>query len=232
MRKKGFTLIELLVVIAIIAILAAILFPVFSRARENARKATCMSNMKQIGLALMMYAQDWDEHLIDEWTCGCFTGGGPCYDPDDTSPSKGRCRWGWDRKIQPYIRNQRIFICPSDPWNPTPCCNSRGITGGFQQDTSYGLNETAVGPRCDPASLVSFAHPATTILGGETRAWHRIDQPWNGGDPNIVDTLEDITGMCAYNRHSDGANYIFADGHVKWLRAEQTLTPVNLWVKQ
>src|SRR4028118_570049 len=95
-RLKGFTLIELLVVIAIIAILAAILFPVFARARENARRASCLSNAKQIGLGVMQYAQDYDEKLPFSYT----------------NPGPGGI---WADTIQPYVKNYQMFKCPSNP---------------------------------------------------------------------------------------------------------------------
>jgi prepilin-type N-terminal cleavage/methylation domain-containing protein len=105
--RKGFTLIELLVVIAIVAILAAIIFPVFSRARENARKNTCISNLRQLGLALHMYAQDWDERFpIDKWT-----------------GNSDERLWRLVLPIYPYVKNRGIFYCPSASvaasWDPT-----------------------------------------------------------------------------------------------------------------
>src|SRR5471030_3311170 len=96
---RGFTLIELLVVIAIIAILAAILFPVFARARENARRASCMSNLKQIGLATMQYTQDYDERFPNE---GCSF---PIQPPYDAS-------YGSDERLLPYIKSYQVFVCP------------------------------------------------------------------------------------------------------------------------
>ncbi|MGB9607192.1 MAG: type II secretion system protein, partial [bacterium] len=99
MRKRGFTLIELLVVIAIIAILAAILFPVFSRAREQARKTACLSNLKQIGNALLMYTQDWDERLP---VCSTW-----CAWPDPNNNLQ------YYQRLQPYVKNWQIWACPS-----------------------------------------------------------------------------------------------------------------------
>ncbi len=104
MRRHGFTLIELLVVIAIIAILAAILFPVFARAREKARQASCMSNLKQWMLGALMYAQDYDERLPKH---GQACSGDPALASD-------RCQW---EKIQPYIKNTQIWYCPSGAGN-------------------------------------------------------------------------------------------------------------------
>ncbi len=139
MKKHGFTLIELLVVIAIIAILAAILFPVFARAREKARQATCLSNAKQIGLGFMMYAQDYDERI-------------PNYRHD--YPGRTAAYWTvlWPMLIQPYIKNMQVYYCPSDPDAPTrsyPC--------------SYGQNYYYIGG----VSLAQITHPAETFLCGE-----------------------------------------------------------------
>lgn len=110
--KSGFTLIELLIVIAIIALLAAILFPVFARARENARRASCASNLKQIGLGIMQYAQDYDEVMVPSYmdgTCAnCYTNGGYSY---GTDPSYGNYRWM--DLIYPYVKSEAIFNCPS-----------------------------------------------------------------------------------------------------------------------
>jgi prepilin-type N-terminal cleavage/methylation domain-containing protein/prepilin-type processing-associated H-X9-DG protein len=103
---EGFTLIELLVVIAIIAILASILFPVFARARAKARQASCMSNMRQLGLAILMYADDADE-TMPAWS---LKGGGPT-DPPPPPPA-----YTWDQQIQAYVRNQQLLYCPDNPY--------------------------------------------------------------------------------------------------------------------
>jgi prepilin-type N-terminal cleavage/methylation domain len=246
MKRQGFTLIELLVVIAIIAILAAILFPVFAQAREKARQATCVSNSRQVTMGLMQYVQDYDERFIDEWTCRCFAGGGmgdPCEEQDPSRPHGGRCRWGWDRKSLTYTRNWQMFLCPSDTyyWSRRGACTN---CRAWRQDTSYGLNNSAVGIRCQGGHpLARFKQPANTILEGETKAWHRIDQPWNRGRGDIVDHIEDINFMNDHERHLQGAVYGFVDGHVKWLRLTQTLNPtdqtqsiqpnyLNLWLRE
>ncbi len=117
MRKCGFTLIELLVVIAIIAILAAILFPVFARAREKGRQASCTNNVKQIILGMIQYVQDYDEKLP--------TGTSYWWAPQNTWGNTPIEPTGWHQNLMPYIKNAQVFICPSDaapattPWAPT-----------------------------------------------------------------------------------------------------------------
>jgi prepilin-type N-terminal cleavage/methylation domain-containing protein len=120
LRRRGFTLIELLVVIAIIAILAAILFPVFARARENARRASCQSNLKQIGLGLMQYVQDYDERLPGRM----FHDGGGAEDSTQN----------WRRTIQPYVKSTQLFRCPSNRRN------NDNADGGGDMKVSYGAN--------------------------------------------------------------------------------------------
>ena len=111
-RISGFTLVELLVVIAIIAILAAILFPVFARARENARRSSCQSNLKQIGLGIIQYAQDYDEIMVPAWLNGTGTGFGW----SATNKSPGTIgNYKWMDLIQPYVKSEQIFNCPSAP---------------------------------------------------------------------------------------------------------------------
>lgn len=109
-RVKGFTLIELLVVIAIIAILASILFPVFARARAKARQSACMSNLRQLGNALMMYADDYDE-MLPLWS---LVGGNPDGSGRLPGPS-----YTWDTQLLPYMRNQQLLICPDNPYGRT-----------------------------------------------------------------------------------------------------------------
>src|SRR5215470_19728393 len=110
-RRKAFTLIELLVVIAIIAILAAILFPVFAQAREAARKTSCLSNTKQLGLAIMQYVQDYDEmYPSNSWDTPAIG----VTDQDTKDPTyKSAIIWMW--RVMPYMKNKQILVCPSDP---------------------------------------------------------------------------------------------------------------------
>ena len=224
-RLKAFTLIELLVVIAIISILAAILFPVLSAARAKARSSVCATQEREIATALLMYAQDYDETLPRPWYWQEVRGGiwPDWYRPADDSPTGGWCYCGWDAKVQPYIQSRVVFICPDDryvmamvdPWG------NRRLP---QDDTSYGLNASG----CAEASIGEIDKPAATIIVAETKSWHRADFPKAAGDPREVDDAADLL-MCDTERHRGGANYAFVDGHVKWLKAAQTLDPVNLW---
>mgnify|MGYP001163444239 CR=1 FL=1 len=135
--RKGFTLIELLVVIAIIAILAAILFPVFAKAREKARQSSCLSNNKQLGLAIMQYAQDYDERLPRTYF----------------SPPTGNLHWAM--VVAPYIKNLQVFDCPSYSfkWN-----------GAWSEQMSYGYNIFFEGNGVGLGQVVS---PAETVLLGD-----------------------------------------------------------------
>lgn len=185
--RLGFTLIELLVVVAIIAILASILFPAFARARENARRASCQSNLKQIGLGIQQYTQDYDERFpaIDAGT-------GVANNP------------GWAFAVQPYIKSEQIFQCPSDS-GVTPSgvdLPTRALTAGF---SDYLLNYNLGGQ-----SSAILEYSSNTILNSEGA----------GGNANFNAAKQPLAGSA---RHLEGANYAFADGHVKWLRPEKVL---------
>ena len=192
--KKGFTLIELLVVIAIIAILAAILFPVFARARENARRSSCQSNMKQIGLGLIQYMQDYDEI-----TPFAYHG----YDPQTNgSASNQTPGWVWNDMIYPYVKSEEIFNCPS--WSPgkggndvkpyryvAPPGDSTGPVvrawaskyyGSYALNVAYGCFQSGCSSLRDPANsshdqtdtlvnLAKVAAPAQTVWVNETRGY-------------------------------------------------------------
>ena len=200
MTRRCFTLIELLVVIAIIAILAAILFPVFAKAREKARLSSCLSNCKQIGLAWMQYAQDYDE-------CGPLWGmSSAYYAPLET--------------IQPYIKNTQVHICPSHKFQLTSCGYTRteSARGNRQGPASLAFNEFSegygevngvAGSQYLGASGISIGTiklPAETILFGDGTC----DRFW--GLPYV-----DNFNLGYYKYHNDGNNYVFADGHAKWL---------------
>ena len=200
MKRNAFTLIELLVVIAIISILAAILFPVFARARENARRASCMSNLKQIGLGVMQYIQDYDEHY-------------PIY-------KLAGVDLGWADEIQPYIKSVQVFHCPSDASKFSSDPTATGYTSYWYNLTLTSVNEAQL----SSASL--------TILNGDGRAdvgksyfyYNGCSINGNASDIPCGSTTPYITMKKNYQsdglfgRHLDGANYSFADGHVKWYK--------------
>lgn len=207
--NKGFTLIELLVVIAIISILAAILFPVFARARENARRASCQSNLKQIALGVLMYAQDYDEKL--------------------PSQAQSNAVYGWANAMQPYLKSAQIFQCPSEP---TAQVANPLSHPSDQNWTDYWINASAAG-----ISDAQFVSPALTVLlgdgdanthpqssyGSSTRyyvtagAVNTITSP--GYCTTTLTTPVNATTDPGASRHLDGGNYAFADGHIKWAKS-------------
>ena len=210
-NRRGFTLIELLVVIAIIAILAAILFPVFARARENARRASCQSNLKQIGLGLMQYSQDYDEKT-------------PLFFPDGsygalTNFMLPAANSNPFRDAQPYMKSTQLLICPSQTF----------LTGvPANGDTGYNWNgsissATALSAMQSTASLVNLQE-------ADTRASNLISRPFAFGGASTTGGAACPAGqICGAvwhnysapkeyqsNIHFDGGNLLFMDGHVKW----------------
>ena len=220
-KHRGFTLIELLVVIAIIAILAAILFPVFARARENARRTSCMSNLKQIGLGIMQYAQDHDERYPGWVEMGNFCNatadaGKPCrkfsVNPGDSPTGTA---WGngfkrtWMDFIYPYTKSTQIFVCPSsvaEADDPSYGYNA-GISGGkFGSYFNSGVRVDNV-----PVSLAQVLRPAEVVMVLDQNNPYAVYSGPRGIQQDLTSTRRDTV-----IRHLEGTNIAYADGHVKW----------------
>ncbi len=212
MRRHGFTLIELLVVIAIIAILAAILFPVFARAREKARSASCQSNVKQIVLGLLMYASDYDGRIMSPRM--------------KTIDSNGKCNppyWTWAMALQPYVKNQQLFDCPTlaPGWS-----ENNGTTQFDVPSHSVSMNNRFCGSgalahwcKIDRLSAPSDQIVISDGMNVDTNVFCCNDK---GGH------ISNLNG-CFRQPHSGGANYGCLDGHVKWMRVESTFQPTYMW---
>ena len=209
-RRSAFTLIELLVVIAIIAILAAILFPVFARARENARRSSCQSNLKQIGLGILQYVQDYDE----------------MYPRSELAAEDAQgVRMSWDRQIQPYMKSAQIIQCPSDSDSDREL-NVPGYGNSWYRSYSATRNLMGTSNNANPAkSLAAVPATALTVMLAERR---------NGDGPgNNLDALNEWgqyssivnLGDAVQYRHLETANYLFADGHVKARKGTRPLFP-------
>ncbi len=192
MKKRGFTLIELLVVIAIIAILAAILFPVFARAREKARQSNCNSNVKQQMTGLLMYCQDYDE----KFPLTYIEPRGTWTTPDGTDTTMDM---PWMIVLDPYLKNTQIFNCPSV---------STAWDGGVATNyVCYGYNENLSGiaqARCN------FGAELCAIADGGTDGIYSILESYESTD--------NARNSVALERHNEGANVGFADGHAKWIK--------------
>jgi prepilin-type N-terminal cleavage/methylation domain-containing protein/prepilin-type processing-associated H-X9-DG protein len=214
--RSAFTLIELLVVIAIIAILAAILFPVFAQARDKARGAACLSHAKQIALALGMYTQDHDETLIwNPWPGGQKAKEPGCVDQPSTS---------FILLLQPYIHSVGVFKCPSFAGYPLPVHANYGksLDAATYKDVGYGFNERLVGDPCHARTLPSLRNPASEVaiiadadfpwgswLGSEVEVNGQKDLYWCWGTKGWLYGLP---------RHQGGIHFVYADGHAKFGR--------------
>lgn len=238
--SQAFTVIELLVVVAIIAVLAAMLLPVFAQAREAARQTACFSNLRQIGLATRMYMQDWDDRFpqtkrtdaqpqIDD-------ADGSIEEPDSGSvfamilPYTGH----GGQSDEDHLFQQKLFACPSDPKPFDPACPDVLNIGG-PHVISYLVNGYFVWGLSD----AGVGRPASTILYAERRSeavsvpladpyCDDIYHPWFYPPINPLapaNEMDELTGAIAARRHREGSNFVFADGHSGWKRFSQTFSP-------
>ena len=197
LSRRGFTLIELLVVIAIIAILAAILFPVFAKAREKARQSSCLSNLKQLGLSILSYSQDYDEKFP------LAVAGGP------TPPI-----YLLSEIINPYIKNTQIWMCPSKQ-------GSVDLSALGKTNLSYAPDVGTLIPAGNATGGRLFGAP---VAGTSSASLGAVDQP--SQTPMMCDAVGAISAAFVSTvnpdpRHNDGINLVYVDGHAKWDRVER-----------
>ena len=225
MRRKGFTLIELLVVIAIIAILAAILFPVFAKAREKARQASCLSNEKQIGLALMQYTQDYDGSfpfsLLRQGDSTTYIEVNPATCPEtpakyfqvsDGNPSKHYM--SWMDAIYPYTKNIKIFTCPSAP-SENKKLPSYGYSGGVNEWCRYYFQGILDATKYIPLNESEMKNPADVIVSMDAN--FAYSNYVNGDDYWVWSHSPVQANKIVFTLHNGGVNMIFGDGHAKWI---------------
>lgn len=225
--REGFTLIELLVVIAIIAILAALLFPVFASAREKARQVQCLSNLKQIGAGFIAYTQDWDETL-------------------PSNAIDRRNEYGWKAQIFSYLKAKDVYLCPSNPvgWDFSALPVGSAPPLQLEQDRfpiSYGLNSFLYIQQPDSLNhpsksngdirameLAEIKDPSDRIALGEVKSRLSSDSMWPSYFVSAASVSDGLKGGLFFH-HRKTMNWLYVDGHVKGMRALQTFTPKCLW---
>lgn len=219
LRRRAFTLIELLVVTAIVSVLAAILYPVFTHARERANAGRCIANERQIGAAIMSYVADWDDTYPSGWI----------------GPPNSQYGWSWKEALLPYLGGTEVLRCPSNPVGSEEFDQASGR--GRKLSISYTPNRSAI-PRwsLDGETLTqvgSVRNPAETIMIIENRSrwpdqgvW-AVDQRGDGIFPPEGYSQPDTMGP--FHSHNGLVNIVFMDGHAQSLRLSATLVPREMW---
>jgi prepilin-type N-terminal cleavage/methylation domain-containing protein/prepilin-type processing-associated H-X9-DG protein len=216
MRRRAFTLIELLVVIAIIALLAAILFPVFARARENARRSTCQSNLKQIAIGIVQYTQDYDERY-------------PGYaNPRTTPPAENVSDHGWALNIQPYIKSPQVYQCPSEQYPPLTFVPSSNNYIDYAINENLTIDQASVPLQAGAQHISVLLQPSLSVLLFDRTSYCSysiasscLDDFCAAGQglARFDETGTTYVGASyGGQRHLDGQNFAFCDGHVKWYK--------------
>lgn len=214
-RKSAFTLIELLVAIAIIALLAAILFPVFGRARENARRTACISNLKQIGLGVLQYVQDYDEAFPQQ------------------GYSQGGMTYRWRALLYPYVRNTQVFKCPSNLTTGTD--NVILGTPNLTVSQNYAVNVNFVPNVTDGVIKTSGLTDSTGRVflaencGSDYRTMYASTGSSGGNENQLVTGSFMATSSGKFKGHLGMGSFLYADGHAKALRPTATGSPINQW---
>ena len=231
-RRTAFTLIELLVVIAIIAILAAILFPVFARARENARRSSCQSNLKQVGLGLLQYSQDYDEKLVLDWYVTC------CSSANANNNTTGE--YHWMDAIQPYVKSSQIFDCPSNSEATNYKPFTQNAYGSYAINAAYRELNPAIAPGngTGPAGAINLATVADPA--GSVWIMENNGTPFSATAGLVVWSFSFASGASLtptttsprrvivdygtiVERHLETMNSLYLDGHVKASKIDNLL---------
>ncbi len=249
--RRGFTLIELLVVIAIIAILAAILFPVFAKARENARRTSCLSNVKQLGLAFRQYTQDYDEKYPPTFTNGDGGLAPHDYTPPTTAAAIPNSDRGWSQNLETYTKSTQILQCPSEVAVPTTAIGT-GYTDYFYNNilgggALVGGVVTIGGRTTGGKSEASVTNVVLTVLIGDTNSGTAALASYGCGDLATTTTPTASGANCTVDtkakfgnpvtssagtpaqRHLDGQVFAFADGHAKWFKGANANESGKVW---
>jgi prepilin-type N-terminal cleavage/methylation domain-containing protein/prepilin-type processing-associated H-X9-DG protein len=204
-RRDGFTLIEILVVIAVIAILAALLFPVFAQAREKARQTVCLSNMRQMSSALQMYTQDYSETL-------------PIHEADADPFMREKVPANWAKDLYPYVKNIRVYVCPT--------ARTTGAAKGLETTSLLG-NGVLLRPAGVPLAIVPSPADIIAFQEGQSSFTTAYNRPYFAGGDKFAawHYLYSLTGSRGgpfeegySNQHMNGGNLVFADGHARWRR--------------